>query len=80
MPVAQQNVYRQRVIERMTVVVNQLRENPQSMSNRDRYAMAVWAMENNALGIISTKVSDRFIQLVCPDYWECFIAGVRGEP
>ena len=80
MPVTSQQQTSDKIVLRMKVIVAQLNESPESMSNRDRYALAVWAMENNALGLVSTKVSDRFIELVCPDYWQCYIAGVRGEP
>ena len=79
MIVAERDKVNQKIIDRMTEVVNQLKENSNSMTDRDRYAMAIWAMENHSLGLVSTKVTDRFIEIVCPDYWECYIAGVRGE-
>ena len=68
-----------KIEDRMIIVVNQIRENPSSITDRDRYAFGIWAMENNALGLVSTKLTDRFIEIVCPDYWELYQAGVRGE-
>ena len=79
MPKALEGETSEKIVARMTQVVNQLKEYPESMTDRDRYAMAIWAMENQSLGFVSMKITDRFIELVCPDYWECFLAGVRGE-
>ena len=74
-----QTVIEGRIIERMRVIVEQMKAEPTSMTNRDRYALAIWAMENELLGLVSRRIADRFIELVCPDYWECYQAGVRGE-
>ena len=63
-----------RIVTRMANIVNQLRESPCSMSDRDRYALGIWAFENALLGLISQNDLNSFVETVCPDYYVFYLA------
>ena len=64
-----------KIVARMSNIINQLKECPGSMSDRDRYALGIWAFENASLGLISQGVFNRFVEIVCPD---CFVFYLSG--